>query len=252
MTESPNVSDATGQVRVGLEAAVGHVEICRPEKKNAMTTAIGAQLWHAVDRLGADPGCHAIVLYGRGGDLSSGADLSERLDPVEASRPWASQPHAQLFRALSAAPVPVIAVIDGWAIGMGLALVGAATYAVAGVDSRFWLPEIRSQYLPHAVLPHLLHRVPAEVAVVWAVAGTVFTSAEAVAARLVTHTAEAGQALTAALEVAAPFVAAPRPQVEQAMGFLRASRDTRGTAQVTDWCDQQMDLMLRGGGEMDE
>jgi enoyl-CoA hydratase/carnithine racemase len=236
---------AATQVRVGLSSGIGHLEIRRPEKKNALTSAMGTELLLGIRRLEDDETCHAIVLSGAGGDLSSGADLGEPRDADALGRPWADEPHAQLLRAIAAARIPVIVAVDGWAIGIAVGAVGAAAYAVAGDWARFSLPEIRSGYLPHGVLPHLVHRVAPEQVAEWSISGGVLTSAQAFEARLVTHTAAGGEALQTALELAATFVAAPREQVTQAMAFLAECRARGGTDRVLAWCDHQMDLMLQ-------
>jgi enoyl-CoA hydratase/carnithine racemase len=238
MTES-----TVSLVEVGLSAGIGHVEICRPRKKNAMTSAMGEDLLRALRRLEGDAGCAAVVISGRGGDLSSGADLGEPRDPDLLA--WTDAPHARLLRAIRAARLPVIAVVDGWALGLGLGLVGAATYAVAGHGSRFSLPEIRAGYLPYAVLPHLVPRTPAETVLRWAVSGAVLTVDEALAAGLVTHAAEAGGALELARDLASAFTRVPRALVEEGMAFVRESRARGGD--VVGWCEEQMDVVLARG-----
>lgn len=229
-------------IEVDQTDAVGHIEICRPEKKNALSSAMAEDLLRALLRLEADPDCRAVVLSGRGGDLSSGADLDEPRDPGWAKRSWANAPAARLLRGIAAARLPVVTVVDGWAIGLGLGLVGAATHAVAGQGSRFALPEIRSGYLPYAVLPHLGYRTPAETILQWAMSAAVFTVDEAAGAGLVTHVAEPGQARVLAHEVAASYAAAPRSVVEEGMAFLQESRSVRGS--MVRWCERQMDVLL--------
>jgi enoyl-CoA hydratase/carnithine racemase len=233
----------TDLIAVRAAAGIGSIEICRPEKKNALSSSMGLDLLAAVRGLEADPGCRVIVLSGQGGDLSSGADLSEPRDPAAARQSWANAPHARLLRAIAAARIPVVAAMDGWAIGIGLGIVGAATYAVAGAGARFALPEVKSGYLPFGVIPHLTYRTSAETIVRWSVSGAVVTAAEAHDAGLVTHVAGAGEAQTAAAELAAGLSSAPRDLIEQGMRFLHMSRLSRGAATVVSWCDQQMDSL---------
>lgn len=241
----------TGVVEVSLSGGVGHIEICRPAKKNAMTSAMGEDLLRALHHLEDDLGCNAVVISGRGGDLSSGADLDEPRDQARTEQAWANAPHARLFRAIAGARIPVIAAVDGWAIGLGLGLAGAATHVVAGHGSLFSLPEIKSGYLPYAVLPHLVYRVSPETILRWAMSGATLTVDEASAAGLVTHVAEAGQAVQAARDLAAPFLTAPRDLVEQGMAFVRECRSIAGAPTIVGWCERQMDALLaqgRGGG----
>jgi enoyl-CoA hydratase/carnithine racemase len=231
----------TGLIAVRVEAGIGTVEIRRPEKKNALSSAMGLDLLAAVRGLEADPGCKVIVLSGQGGDLSSGADLSEQHDPGAPRPSWAGAPHARLLAAIAAARIPVVAVIEGWALGIGLGLVGAAAYAVAGEGARFALPEVKSGYLPFGVIPHLTYRTRADIILRWSVTGSVVSAAEALDTGLVTHVAVPGAAADAAAELAAELASAPRELVEQGMRFLRLSRLSHGAATVAGWCDQQMD-----------
>lgn len=238
----------TSFVEVGRDGPVGHIEICRPEKKNALSSAMAEDLLRALLGLEADAECRAVVLSGRGGDLSAGADLDEPRDPGLAKRSWANAPAARLLRGLAAARLPVVTAVDGWAIGLGLGLVGAATVAVAGRDSRFALPEVRSGYLPYAVLPHLGYRTPAETLLRWAMSGAVFTVDDAVSAGLITHVAEAGQARAFAQDVAASLAAAPRSVLREGMAFVQESRSVHGS--MVRWCERQMDALLaRTAGE---
>lgn len=239
----------TSFVEVGVSGAVGHIEICRPEKKNALSSATAEDLLRALLRLEGDPDCRAVVLSGRGGDLSSGADLDEPRDPAGLERSWAIAPAARLLRAVAAARLPVVTVVDGWAIGLGLGLVGAATHAVAGRGSRFALPEIKSGYLPYAVLAHLAYRTPVATILQWAMSGARFTVDEAAAAGLVTHVAESGQARALADDVAASLVAASRGLVQEGMAFVRESRAAAGGPTLVRWCERQMDTVLARGAD---
>jgi enoyl-CoA hydratase/carnithine racemase len=235
-------------IATGCADGVGHIEICRPEKKNALTSAMGADMLQALHQLEADPTCHAVILSGRGGDYSAGADLHEPRDPALAGRPWADDPHARLLRAIASAKLPVIAAVDGWAIGLGLGAVGAATYAVAGAQAQFSLPEIRFGYLAYAVLPHLVYRTPAHTVLRWAVSGSAFGVDEARTAGLVTHVVPAGTAVAAARRLAAQFAGAPRQVVEQAMDFVRECRAASGADRITAWGDRGMDQLIEASG----
>ena len=230
-------------VHVELAGSVGHLEIRRPEKRNAISSAMAQGLLDGLRGLEADDRCRAVVMSGQGSAFSSGADMSEVRDPASIGR-WADDPSAGLLRAVAASRIPVVAAVEGWAVGIALGLLGAAAYVVADDEARFLLPEIRDGYLPHGVIPYLTGRMPPETVVEWALTGETRSTADAVAAGLVTHPVAPGTARSAALELATRLAAAPRPQIDQAMGFLRETRSARGATRVRVWADRQMDLVL--------
>lgn len=231
-------------VQVRLEGRIGHLELRRPEKKNAISSAMAWHLLEGLRELEADERCHVVVLSGDGGVFSSGADMSEVRDAASSEK-WADNPGAQLLRVVAEAKLPVVAVVDGWAIGLALGLLGAATYVVADEAARFSLPEIHDGYLPHGVIPFLVNRMSPETVVEWALTGAAHVTAEAAAAGLVTHPVTDGGAREAAAALADRLAHAPRPQLQQAMGFLRETRASRGATRVQVWCDRQMDLLLQ-------
>jgi enoyl-CoA hydratase/carnithine racemase len=233
-------------IEVSLSAPLGYIRICRPEKKNALTTMMHADMLTGLRRLESDPACKAVIISGEGGNFSSGADLGQRRDPALTRQPWTDDPAAQFLRAVATSRIPVIAAVDGWAIGMALAILGGASEVVAAPDARFMLPEARSGYLPAAVLPHLTYRMPAHTILRWALSGDVFSAGDAFAAGLVTRLAT-GPA-SAAADAAAEALARPsREVIERGMRLLHLSRQLRGAESAVAWGEQQMDVLLGGG-----
>lgn len=126
----------TGYVRSFVTGRTGHIEIARPEKRNAITLAMWNEIALALADLGAQA-IRAVVIAGVPGHFASGADISE-FDTTKAT-PQASR---QSFRAvddvcqaLYASSVPVVAAIDGYAIGAGLELALACDIRLATASS---------------------------------------------------------------------------------------------------------------------
>lgn len=119
---------------------VALVEIDRPRARNALDVATVAALGAGLSALDAEPGIRAIVLAGAGGDLSAGSDIKEmqRLglsclrDPAR-MRGWAEA---------ESVTKPMIAAVDGLALGAGLELALLADWIVAGPKARMGLPEL--------------------------------------------------------------------------------------------------------------
>jgi enoyl-CoA hydratase/carnithine racemase len=226
-------------VRTTLSAAVGEIVIDRPAARNAIDSAMAIEIARGVGELSGDPACRAVIISGRGGDLSSGADTRE---PAEAQPrfAWPQTPRSVMLRAIRASAVPVIAAVDGWAVGLGLGIVGACTYAVVGAGSRFLLPEAKLGFFPYLVAPYLVRRVRPEVVVAWALSGHQVDAGAALASGLATEVCPAGEAHTVARDLAARLVDAPSDVVHQAMGWHAQQAASSDAETVLSWCEEQM------------
>jgi len=204
------------EVDVSCVDGVGRIEIRRPHLRNALNQPAADAIRAAVDAFDVDPACLAILLCGQGGDLSSGADLREA--------PSTRRPSARtlMLRAISTCSRPVIAVIDGWAVGTGVAMVAAATFAVSGQGSRFGLPEARDGSFPGQVAPYLTRRMRPDVALAWILRAGVLDAGQAAAAGLVTSTCDTGRAEQTARELVAGWVT-DRPVLDAAMRWYRCA-----------------------------
>ncbi|MDI6520319.1 enoyl-CoA hydratase/isomerase family protein [Streptomyces coelicoflavus] len=124
------------------DGAVTLVRINRPEVHNALNLAVLAALRGAVESAAADPAVRVVVLTGTGGKaFSAGADLKEvaGLSPDRAHR---AMRHGQrTMRAIERAEIPVIAAVNGVALGGGFELVLASTFPVLSRTASLGLPE---------------------------------------------------------------------------------------------------------------
>ncbi len=123
-------------VRTAHAGSVSVVTIDRPERRNALDDDACEALVAALGEAGA-AGAGAVVLHGAGGHFCAGADLSAVpsaafLDGLR-----------RLLDAVVALPVPVIAAVEGVALGAGLQLAVACDLRVAAPDSRFGVPAAR-------------------------------------------------------------------------------------------------------------
>lgn len=145
-----------------LHASVLTVTMDRPDRRNALDAALVARLTDAVRKAGEDPTVRVIVLAGDGPVFSAGADLdalaklqgATHTENMEDSRRL-----ADLFEALLACPVPVIARVHGHAIAGGCGLVAACDLAIASENARFGFTEVRIGFVPAIVSVVLAGRV---------------------------------------------------------------------------------------------
>ncbi|MCJ7438462.1 MAG: enoyl-CoA hydratase/isomerase family protein, partial [Acidimicrobiia bacterium] len=152
MTDGAPVSADPAPIEVDTSTAgVGLIRLNRPERLNAITVGLARELRASLIELPQDPGCRAIVLTGNGRAFCAGADqelVTSPRDPADPStRGGISHEVLDVFldviRAVRAAPVPVIAAVNGAAVGAGMALAVAADIRVAARAASFHVGTIR-------------------------------------------------------------------------------------------------------------
>ncbi|BBZ30201.1 enoyl-CoA hydratase [Mycolicibacterium madagascariense] len=187
-------------VHYAAEDGVARLVLDSPHNRNALSTALVAQLHDGFDTAANDPGVRCVVLGHAGGTFCAGADLSEAAgrDPGELAVARARE-MTQLLRAIVELPVPVIGAIDGHVRAGGLGLVGACDVVVAGPASTFALTEVRIGVAPSIISLTLLPKMTPRAAGRYFVTGEKFGAAEAAASGLVTLAADDVQATVAAL-----------------------------------------------------
>ena len=127
---------------------VALVRINRPEARNALNGRVRMLLANAFTELGRDDGVRAIVLTGDKDAFAAGADIREMAD-AGAVEIMLRQTHL-LWAAIANCPKPVIAAVNGFALGGGCELAMHADIIVAGEGARFGQPEIRVGIMPGA------------------------------------------------------------------------------------------------------
>jgi enoyl-CoA hydratase len=125
------------------------VTINRPDKLNALNAATVKRLDAVLHELHADETVRAIILTGAGEKaFVAGADIAElsRMGPVDGVQ--VSRDGQQTFRFLERMPKPVIAVVNGFALGGGLELALACHIRIASNRAKFGLPEVKLGIIP--------------------------------------------------------------------------------------------------------
>lgn len=120
----------------------------RPEARNALSSALLGELAAALGRLAGDEGCRCAVVAGAGGQFAAGADLGEI--EGKGSAEAAADPRKAHWAAIRAFPKPLVAAVDGFALGGGLELALMADLMVVGADARLGLPETNLGIVPGA------------------------------------------------------------------------------------------------------
>lgn len=120
----------------------------RPEVKNALNTALLARLAEVLSDLAVDPGCRAVLLTGVEGNFAAGADITE-IEGKSAAE-GATDPRKMHWAAIRAFPKPLVAAVDGFALGGGFELALMADCLVLGATAKVGLPETNLGLIPGA------------------------------------------------------------------------------------------------------
>lgn len=123
--------------------AVGRIVINRPDKANALTEPMLRDLTAAFDNLARRPDLRAVVLTGRGGVFSAGADLDAARSGLAVSPEW-----ERLSARVASMPCLTIAALNGTSAGGSLGMVLACDIRLAVPQAKFFYPVMRMGFLP--------------------------------------------------------------------------------------------------------
>jgi enoyl-CoA hydratase/carnithine racemase len=213
-------------VEVRLEGEVCVLSLSRPEKLNALSTAVEEALGDALEQPGVrDSGC--LVLTGSGRAFSAGADISEFADrdPEAIARYYRGS--GGVYERVAALPQPTISAIHGYCLGGGLELALATDFRIADETAVFGFPEVSIGILPSSGGTMRAARLlgPARAKQLILLGGRL-AAGDALAAGLVTELVAGGGALGRALELANALVALPRLAVSVAKQAIDAAPDS--------------------------
>lgn len=148
----------TGFVQVEDRGAVRTVRIVRPEKRNALTLAMYRDLAAAVRGTDADPALRVTLIAGVEGAFSAGNDLEDFLT-VARGGPDAAAPILAFLEALVRSAKPLVAAVDGVAVGVGSTLLLHCDLVYATPAARFQFPFVDLGLVPEAGSTLLLPRL---------------------------------------------------------------------------------------------
>lgn len=135
---------------VHLENDISIITIDRPKKLNALNKETISELHHAIKEADANKNVRAIILTGNGEKaFVAGADISEFADfNVQQAAQLSREGQMLLFDFIENLSTPVIAAVNGFALGGGLELAMAAHFRVASDNARMGLPEVSLGVIP--------------------------------------------------------------------------------------------------------
>ena len=184
-----------------------HVRLNRPDVRNAIDQAMVDELHTVCAELELEP--RMLIISGSNGIFASGADIAQLRERRAADALQGI--NSGLFSRIARLPMPVIAALDGWALGGGAELAYAADFRIASTTVRLGNPETALGIIPAAgALWRLAELVGEPVAKEIILAGRILNAEEALAVHLVTEVHEPG-ALVAAAHALADRIGAQDP-----------------------------------------
>ena len=203
---------------------VALVRINRPEARNALNGRVRQLLAEAFNDLGKAADVRAIVLTGDANAFAAGADIKE-MAGAGAADMLLRQSHL-LWQAISACPKPVVAAVNGFALGGGCELAMHADIIIAGEGAQLGQPEIRVGIMPGAGGTQRLTRAVGKFkAMLMILTGKPVTAREADAMGLVSMVVPDAEVLDTALKTAETIAAMPPIAVMQIKEVLLAGMD---------------------------
>lgn len=195
---------------VSLDGGILTLTLNRPDKRNAIDTAMIEALHAGLERADLDADVRVVVVRGAGKDFCAGADLAELLTSADRS---ADENRAQaqqlgnVFLRMRELPKPVVAVVHGRALAGGCGLATACDLVLAHEEAQFGYPEVRRGFVPAMVMA-MLRRTTGEKAAFDLVAtGRILVAVEAQRLGLVSRVLGAATFEAEVTEVAEALVA---------------------------------------------
>jgi 2-(1,2-epoxy-1,2-dihydrophenyl)acetyl-CoA isomerase len=207
------------QILTDVSDGIGTLTLNRPEKLNAYTTEMGEQVTAVLRAWREDAAVRAVILTGSGRGFCAGVDL-EHLKAHQAGANASKGPRLgeedflrKLPLELAAYPKPLIAAVNGAAIGVGVTMILPFDVRIASEDAKLGLAFVKLGILPGLGSTHLLPRIVGRAkALELVLSARTLPAREALEIGLVNQVVPAEKLLPAARELAAS-IAAHRPEV---------------------------------------
>jgi enoyl-CoA hydratase/carnithine racemase len=210
-------------VSISIDEPVPSIRVLtidRTAKRNALDIATYRRLRQAIQAADEDALAQVIVITGRGGVFTSGNDLADFRDHPESAE------GIQMLRALIGTSKPVIAAVEGFAVGIGTTMLLHCDLVYAGKSTLFSLPFVKLGLSPEGASTLLLPQLAgSKLAAELLLLGGNFGTPEAKRAGLINDTVEDGTALSVALDTARALLEIPSESLAITKRLLQRNRD---------------------------
>lgn len=127
---------------------IATITVNRPDKLNALNDATMAELGHVIDAVRADANVAGIIVTGAGRAFVAGADIAELRAKSSTQMRELARRGQDVFRRFETSPKPVVAAVNGFALGGGCELALACHVRVASEQAKFGQPEVKLGIIP--------------------------------------------------------------------------------------------------------
>ena len=209
-------------VRIDRLDGVLAITLTRPERRNALTVAMYSALADAIEGAASEPSLRVITIRGEGPDFTAGNDLNDFLAALP--RDCDDIPVWRLLRALARNQVPLIAGVQGNAVGIGTTMLLHCDLVVAEASARFSLPFVDLGLVPEAASSLLFPRLAGRRrAARYLLLGEPFGADEALQAGLASHVVADGELERTMADVVARLLAKPAEAARLTQKLLRGA-----------------------------
>lgn len=212
-------------IAVTRSGGVAELVLNRPDKRNALDEAMVAELRDACAAIDRDPQVRVVILRGAGKTFSAGGDIDawSGETPLAFGRRWIRDGH-DAFDALARLRQPVIALLDGHALGGGLELAACADYRIAEAHVKLGQPETGLGVVPGwSGTQRAVRRFGAQAVRRMALFGEILTADEARALGIVDRVVPSGSGLAEAQRLAAAVLARGERATEATKMLINAA-----------------------------
>ncbi len=210
---------------VSTEGPRRTLTLSNPSRKNAIGPVMVNELLWALEDAHADDDVRVIVLTGAGDAFCAGGDFAQMTGGADGPALPPKGDYADLLLALVRAEKPVIARVNGPAMGGGLGLVAASHFAVAADSAKLGTPEINVGLFPMMIMAVLARLVPRRRLLEMMLLGERMTAAEALAANLVGRVVSAAELDHAVAELSEKLAAKSALTVRMGLQAFAAQDD---------------------------
>jgi methylglutaconyl-CoA hydratase len=231
-------------LRVERDGDLLRVTLARPARQNAFDAALIAELADAFADVGD---ARAVLLAGEGPSFCAGADVEWQRASINLSYEENVEDALRLYRMLEAidgCPAPVVARVQGYALGGGSGLVACADIAIAADDATFGFSEVKLGIIPAVISPFVLPRIGPGTARRYFLTGERFGAETALRIGLVHEVVPAASLDETVSRVLDELATAGRHAVREAKRLIREGPRDEETTEVA--------ARLRAGGEGQE
>ena len=197
-------------IKLEIKGRVAVITMNRPEKRNALNSEVRQELYNVLKRIDSDENIRSAIITGAGEAFIAGADIQAMKNYTVEDAIESSRQGSKVFSYIEKMGIPVIAAINGWALGGGLELALACDIRICSENAQFGQPEIKIGILPGygatIRLPRIIGIARAKEMIYF---GEIITAKEAENNGLVTLVTSPTDLMEKAMELAQKLVQGP-------------------------------------------